>query len=54
MKKTPVKKPELTTTHMASLAAKTLVNPNATALEKQLAGALLTQAADKATHKSKR
>jgi hypothetical protein len=45
------KKPELTTAHMASLAAKTLVNPKATVLEKQLAGALLTQAADRAKPK---
>lgn len=40
-------KSEVTTTHMATLAAKTLLNPNATSLEKKLAGALLNQAADK-------
>lgn len=54
MAKTTIKKPEITTTHMASLAAKTLVNPNATALEKKLAGALLTQAADKPKPKIKK
>lgn len=41
------KKPEITTPHMATLAAKTLLNPKATRLEKKLAGALLNQAADK-------
>ncbi|MEP7143560.1 MAG: hypothetical protein ABI707_11850 [Ferruginibacter sp.] len=45
------KKPEVTTPHMATLAAKTLLNPKATALEKKLAGALLTQAADKQNFK---
>ncbi|MEO6548239.1 MAG: hypothetical protein ABIN94_09575 [Ferruginibacter sp.] len=41
------KQPEVTTKHMASLAAKTLVNPGASPLEKKFAGALLTQAPDK-------
>ena len=38
---------EVTKPDMAALAAKTLKNPNATKLEKTLAGALLTQAPDK-------
>ncbi|MEO7768530.1 MAG: hypothetical protein ABIS01_13965 [Ferruginibacter sp.] len=48
------KKPEVTSQHMASLAAKTLVNPKATALDKKLAGALLTQAPDKPKKKIKK
>ena len=46
---TPVSKKgnESTSTSMASLAAKTLNNPNATPLEKKFAGALLTQSPDK-------
>ncbi|MCW3090281.1 MAG: hypothetical protein JWP81_1350 [Ferruginibacter sp.] len=48
------KKPEVTTSHMASLAAKTLVNPDATPLEKKLAGALLTQAPDRPKGKIKK
>lgn len=48
------KKSEVTTSHMATLAAKTLLNPVATPLEKKLAGALLTQAADKLKTKSKK
>lgn len=47
-------KTEVTTTHMATLAAKTLLNPNATPLEKKLAGALLTQAPDKPKIKTKK
>lgn len=46
------KKPEVTSSHMATLAAKTLINPNATELEKKLAGALLTQAPDKPKNKA--
>ncbi|MEJ7587648.1 MAG: hypothetical protein WKI04_08810 [Ferruginibacter sp.] len=46
------KKPELTTPRMATLAAKTLLDPNATILEKKFAGALLTQAADRGKKKT--
>jgi hypothetical protein len=46
------KKPEVTTPHMTTLAAKTLLNPKATPLEKKLAGALLTQAADRQKNKA--
>lgn len=48
-KTTPVSKKgnETTTPKMATIAAKTLTNPNATALEKKLVGALLNQAPDK-------
>lgn len=49
-----LKKSEFTTSHMATLAAKTLLNPKATPLEKKLAGALLNQAPDKPTTKSKK
>ena len=38
---------ETTTPAMASLAGKTLNNPNATALEKKFAAALINQAPDK-------
>lgn len=48
------KKPEVTTPGMATIAAKTLLNPNATSLEKKLAGALLNQAADKPKNKPKK
>ncbi|MBC7890254.1 MAG: hypothetical protein H7Z13_20455 [Ferruginibacter sp.] len=48
------KKPEVTTPHMAALAAKTLINPDATPLEKKLAGALLNQAPDKRKPKPKK
>ena len=44
---------ETTSTAMASLAAKTLTNPNATTLEKKLAGALLNQAPDNPKKTSK-
>ena len=48
------KKPELTSPRMATLASKTLLNPHATPLEKKLAGALLTQAADKQKNKARK
>ena len=46
------KKTEVTSSRMATLAAKTLLDPNASVLEKKLAGALLTQAPDKRKNKT--